>query len=241
MSQAAQVSPPPPSPFAALRRRLLLRTRVMRGARRAREEWLGMRMVWELALDLRYGGWCGGRIANPFAAEGAVQVQSTHYDTLARVFRAAAVRIGADDVLVDVGCGKGRVINAWLHRGWRNRMVGLELVEPVAEHTRRRLRRWSNVRIVNGDAVANLPADGTLFYLYNPFGPERTAAFAAHLAEVARRPERVRVVYLNPRHLSAFTATGRWTSRLVDSGAAGEPAALLTLRPSADTSAPVPV
>ncbi|HET7228573.1 MAG TPA: hypothetical protein VFJ16_01090 [Longimicrobium sp.] len=244
MTRAMAALPPRlRSAAGSLRRRLLLRTRAQRWARRAREEWLGARPLYEAALDLRYGGWCGGRMENPFAAQGAVQVQSTHYDTLARVFRAAGLRVDPGDVLVDVGCGKGRVINAWLHRGWRNPMVGLELVEPVATWTARRLRRWPNVRVAAGDAVDNVPPDGTVFYLYNPFGEERTAAFAKRVAAIARRPERVRVIYLNPRHLRAFLATGRWAARLVDSGARGEPAALLTLLPAPprDTSAPATV
>jgi SAM-dependent methyltransferase len=213
----------------AVRRKLLLRTRAQRLLVRAREERLGLRPVYEAAVDLRYGGWCGGREPNPFAAQGAVQVQSTHYDTLSRIFRESGIRVSPEDVLVDVGCGKGRVINWWLSQGWRNPMVGLELLEAVAERTRARLARFPNVRVIAGDAVENLPAEGTLFYLYNPFGAERVGAMAARLAEGARTPERVRVLYLNPRYLDAFTADPRWEARIVPSGAS-EPAALLSLR-----------
>ncbi len=72
-------------------------------------------------------------------------------------------------MLVDIGCGKGRVINFWLHQGLTNRLIGLELDPDVATAAQQRLAPYRNVQIIVGDAIENLPTDGTLFYLYNPF------------------------------------------------------------------------
>ncbi|MEJ7639236.1 MAG: class I SAM-dependent methyltransferase, partial [Singulisphaera sp.] len=70
---------------------------------------------------------------------------------------------------MDIGCGKGRVLNFWLERFPNNRIIGVELDDRVADRTRRRLERWRNVKIITGDAVAALPAEGTIFWMFNPF------------------------------------------------------------------------
>ncbi len=123
-----------------------------------------VRSARNILLDLRYGGLAGGYIRNRYP--GATGVASTDYGLMSQIFGG---RVRDDDVLVEVGCGKGRVINWWLAQGYRNRIVGLEIMEEVADKTRARLRRFPNVTILAGDAIQNLPPDGTLFYLANPF------------------------------------------------------------------------
>jgi hypothetical protein len=61
------------------------------------------------------------------------------------------------------------VLNWWLGRGLDNRIVGLELDKGLARVAAERLRRHPNVVIRTGNAIDNLPADGTLFWLFNPF------------------------------------------------------------------------
>jgi 16S rRNA A1518/A1519 N6-dimethyltransferase RsmA/KsgA/DIM1 with predicted DNA glycosylase/AP lyase activity len=71
-------------------------------------------------------------------------------------------------MLVDVGCGDGRVINFWLNSGYKNPIVGIEIDGATARSTSDRMARYSNVEIIHGDASkANL--EGTVFYLFNPF------------------------------------------------------------------------
>lgn len=111
----------------------------------------------------------------------------------------ARVPVSPDDVLVDIGSGEGRVINFWLSRGWKNPIIGIESVEAVADNARKRYRKYSNVSIVTGDAVANLPRNGTLFFLYNPFGDRVVAQF-----EQAIRPLNARVVFHQNNYMEPF-------------------------------------
>jgi tRNA G46 methylase TrmB len=127
---------------------------------------------------MRYGGLLGGETNTRYAHIGARETANCDYEALSRIF---ANRIKASDVLVDIGCGKGRVINWWLHNGCRNRIIGIELDEEIANRTRQRLRRYKNVSIITGDAIQNLTADGTLFYLYNPFKEHIMEAFKKRL------------------------------------------------------------
>lgn len=180
--------------------------------------------------DLRYGGYCGGVLPPPSGFPGANKTQSIYYSTLAKVFLASGVKIAESDVLVDVGCGKGRVINYWLSLGCQNKIVGIELNEQIAEGVRKRLQNWKNVTILTGDAVQNIPLDGTLFWLFNPFGGEVMEAFRDRLVESFQKNVRpVTLVYYNALHADVFCAHPAYVVRDIEADVR-YPAALISLR-----------
>ncbi len=119
------------------------------------------------------------------------------------------MKIAPNDVLVDVGCGKGRVLAWWLSRGYRNRMIGLELDPRIAAATAARFAAASNVRVIAGDAVENLPPDGTLFWLFNPFDEPVLRAFRDRLKQCCE--EGARLVYSHARHLAVFSGDAAFT------------------------------
>jgi SAM-dependent methyltransferase len=166
------------------------------------------RKAWNLLLDLRYGGVLGGTVQTRYAGKGATNTENTPYDVLAAIFRPGTIH--SSDVLVDVGCGKGRVINWWLSRGYRNKIIGIELDPDIGDQTRRRLRRYSTVSIIGGDALENIPADGTLYYLYNPFAASVLQVFCDRLAEVLDNSKDVRIYYYRPLHIAVFKNDPRW-------------------------------
>lgn len=92
---------------------------------------LGLALAFNVLLDRRYGGWSGGSRPSSHADIGANLFGSVHYYELPRIFNARnGLQITPADVLVDIGCGKGRVINWWLGRGlrsassdWRSRRI----------------------------------------------------------------------------------------------------------------------
>ncbi len=167
-----------------LRRRLVLfrfRSRIWIFRHR-----LGLAPLCNVLIDRRYGGWSGGSRPSSHAALGANFFGSAHYYELPRIFNAGNdLEITPSDVLVDIGCGKGRVINWWLSRGADNRILGLEIEEDLAHEARERLRRYRNVTILAGNAIENLPAGATIFWLFNPF---TVAASGRALMEERRTP-----------------------------------------------------
>ena len=116
-------------------------------------------------------------------------------------------------MIVDVGCGKGRVINWLLMRHPANRIVGIELdpggvrrdgeaaapPRPRDDPLRRRAR-----------AAA---ADGTIFFLFNPFDESVTRRFAD--AFLALGPEGRRIVYYNDEYVDVFRDDPRFDVREV--------------------------
>jgi len=99
-----------------------------------------VRLARNIVFDLRYGAFLGGVIPTRYLGTGAVNVANSDYAVLPHLFDRL---IEHDDVLVDVGCGKGRVLNWWLRFYPHHRIVGIELDGEVAEKTRHRLRRHS--------------------------------------------------------------------------------------------------
>lgn len=85
------------------------------------------------------------------------------------------VQLIADDVVFDIGCGKGRAICHFAQQRVR-KVVGIEISEQLCEIARtnaRRLRnRRSPVEIINADAAIADVSEGTIYYMFNPFGEE---------------------------------------------------------------------
>ncbi len=157
-------------------------------------------------LDLKYGGkLCKTDLEINRARQQCHTMVHSHYHVLRDVF--ADLPIRREDVLVDVGCGEGRVINFWLSLGLQNRLIGIEIDQAVASRTRQRYRKYPNVTIIHGDATANLPAEGTIFYLYNPFAAELVERF-----EAAVRSQGATIVYHNNRYMLPFESNG-WAIR----------------------------
>ena len=176
-------------------------------------------------LDLRYGKFLGGTILSRYEHLGAFHVTNTPYDDLPFLFAAAGV--AGDDVLVDVGCGKGRVINWLLSHHAANRIVGIELDPDVCRATAKRLRRFANVEIRCGDATTMLPESGTLFYLFNPFDEHVLRRFAD--AFLALGADRRRIVYYNCKYLDVFKSDARFSVEEIELPSRGQPSALISV------------
>ena len=115
-------------------------------------------------------------------------------------------RIGPQHVLVDYGCGAGRVLEQ-AARWPFGRRVGVEHDAALAAQARER----SGAEVVVADARDWAPPDDvTHAYLYNPFsGAVLDGALAQLLASHDRRPRRLRVIYVNPDLEHVLLATGR--------------------------------
>jgi SAM-dependent methyltransferase len=163
------------------------------------------KIVRNAVRDLRFGKPLGGTIKTKYAHLGAHDVGNADYDDLAVLF--SQVEVNPADVLVDVGCGKGRSINWFLTRYPGNRIVGIELDPDICAATAKRLRKRENVAIVCGDATELLPADGTVFYLFNPFDESVMRRYAAAMVE---RGQPATIVYYNSKHLEPYRESPRF-------------------------------
>jgi|GEM_PF-1373859 len=158
-------------------------------------------LVRDSVLDYRYSGRSlRGNQPSAFRHLGANDTYHTDYSIMPLIFD--LIKVKPDDVLVDVGCGKGRVINFWLSKNLQNRIYGLELDPELARATAAQYAKRTNVTIIPGDAVQSLPREGTLFYFYNPFSEFKVKKFEEKLRDFPQG--NIRIVYYNPKSIDVF-------------------------------------
>ncbi len=132
-----------------------------------------------------------------------------------------------DDVFVDVGSGKGKMLYYAAQLGFE-KCIGIELssaLVPLAERNLRRMALSASVELLQRDASKLSPADvsaGTVFYLYNPFSEEVLSKFLASVVSsqaLRRRP--IKIVYCNARCEDPFRQHGFSLYREFKRGVAG--------------------
>ena len=160
-------------------------------------------------MDLRFGGSYGVvRAPDPQSASfGSYGAAPTDHGALSLIFDGL---VEPSDVFVDVGCGRGRAIRWWLSRGYKNKIIGIELDAEAARYAKAKLSDWNNVEIVHSNILENIPADGTLFYLYNPFNQSVLESFRDQIVRVFRAARPPILVYYNCKHVDVFRNDSRW-------------------------------
>lgn len=120
------------------------------------------------------------------------------------------LRPGADDVVLDLGCGDGRVLCVFARRQVA-RVRGIDFDATACANARRnaeRLRgRRAPIDVIEGDAADHRFHDETIVYLFNPFGPDTLGAVLEGLhASLRERPRLVRLCYYHPKHADVLAA-----------------------------------
>ncbi|WP_237110076.1 class I SAM-dependent methyltransferase [Nonomuraea sp. MG754425] len=145
-----------------------------------------------------------------------VYYSPAHWGTLRR---ALPVRdVGAHDVFLDLGAGKGRMVLEAAGRYPFKRVIGVELAPELAEvaranvaAARRRLRAHA-VLLVQSDVLDyDIPDDVSVVFLNNPFRGATFAAAMDRLLESAdRNPRPITLIYFNPVEEEHLLRTGRF-------------------------------
>lgn len=156
--------------------------------------------VWEIRLGIRTRG--GGDPAR--WGDESRPYGTTSYRTIFRALDGLDLR--PSDVLVDLGCGKGRVICAAAARYRLATVIGVECDRGLVETARLNacaLRPPHAPIVVSEQRAESYDGQGSAFYLFNPFG-ERT------LREVVPRLRAragLRLAYVNPVHRRVLDET----------------------------------
>jgi SAM-dependent methyltransferase len=148
------------------------------------------------------------------AVEGVVYLP-TPWHVLPRALH--AIRPSRQDVLVDFGCGKGRIVHQAAKRPLR-RVIGVEISPAlggfaqslVAAHHHE--YRCCDVEITIGDAAQfAVPDDVTIAFMFDPFrGRTMDAVLRSLITSVDHRPRRLSLIYVNPTEGGRVLATERF-------------------------------
>jgi SAM-dependent methyltransferase len=127
------------------------------------------------------------------------------------------IPISDDDVFLDLGSGKGRVVLQAAKRPFK-RVIGVELSTELHAIARANLEavrprlRCQDVELIEADITDyQVPDDVTIAYAYNPVRGELfEAAMNALIASHDRRPRPMHLLYRYPREHDLITASGRF-------------------------------
>jgi SAM-dependent methyltransferase len=147
------------------------------------------------------------------AKESRVDYEPSPLRALGRVLPRREV--GPDDVFIDFGCGKGRVVMQAAMYPFR-KVIGVELSGALCDIARQNVDRarsqfiCRDIELVNQDVLDySIPDDVTIVYFYNPFEGAIFAAVVEKLVESLRRnPRMLRVIYMNPVEESVLLRAG---------------------------------
>lgn len=113
-----------------------------------------------------------------------------------------------EDVLYDLGCGKGRIV-CWFARKTLKRCVGVEFDAHLSDEARANAAslagRKTPIEIRTGDASLEDYSDATIITMYNPFGREVMQAVLEKLSvSLDLKPRRLQIIYAAPFQLGVF-------------------------------------
>lgn len=128
-----------------------------------------------------------------------------------------------DDVFVDIGCGKGRIV-CCAARFKIRKAVGVDLdgaLCRIARENAQRLRgRVADIEIIHAPAQECDYTQCTQFFLFNPFGEQTLRQVVSVISRsIQEQPRPVQIVYVNPAydHVLAqhprFVLADRWRWR----------------------------
>jgi SAM-dependent methyltransferase len=181
---------------------------------------MSRRHPFDLRLGVDTGGFLPARLLH---APGIENAATSYSGCVPSIVAAALDKIPALDgaAFIDLGCGKGRALLV-AHLYPFATITGIEmnfqLVEAARENAkiaRKQRPDGPPIHVIQGDAsIPDAPSSGDLVYfLYHPFGRDLATRLCARLAEQARAPRRVFVIYENPVYAELFDANpafSRW-------------------------------
>lgn len=171
--------------------------------------------VWERRLSIHTRG--VQDVNQPDANRYATFAYSSIMKILQRL------RLQPDDVFVDIGCGKGRVVCCAALLNLR-KVLGVEIDEGLCEQAREnagRMRgRRAPVEVVHAGAQEFDYRQCTAFFLFNSFGAATLEMVLSSIAQsLQANPRPVRFAYVNPFHdellasVPDFERYDRWERR----------------------------
>jgi len=144
-------------------------------------------------------------VALGLAHRDRVSYTPSDWFTVRSALKALTVR--PDDVLIDFGCGKGRVVLMAARYPFK-RVIGVDVSGALISIARRNVARnadrlrCKDIALIQADAADyEVPDDVTIAYFYKPFTGETFAKVVDQLlASLERRPRRLQVIFTPAGH-----------------------------------------
>jgi SAM-dependent methyltransferase len=168
------------------------------------------RIVADYRFDLKYGTDTMRQVAvdslgtNSGNKAHARRYQASKSRALLKLFRMLA--LPSDNVFVDMGCGKGRVLLLASQYGFR-RVVGIEFSAPLCRKAEENIAAYFKrnplntiIEVIEKDiTLYEFKEDESVFFLYNPFDSVVLGQTLDNLGKsVSAAPREIRLIYNFP-------------------------------------------
>lgn len=122
----------------------------------------------------------GEFVPSPYAvSHGATGSQSAPYPGLDEVLEDLSMT--SDDSFIDIGCGKGRVLAYLVSRNCPCRIAGVEINPEVAAIARGWTSKFTDIEIIEGDAMKIDYNAYTVLFMYRPMETDAFKDFVGYL------------------------------------------------------------
>lgn len=116
---------------------------------------------------------------------------------------------------IDYGCGKGRALFVAEQCGFTN-LIGVDIAKELIDDANANLLIYkkknaaSKITFLFNDATTyQIPGNASVFYFFNPFGPDIMQQVIKSIKEsVKLYPRPIYCLYLNPKYKSVFEENG---------------------------------
>jgi hypothetical protein len=171
------------------------------------ELWLGVHTAGNIHLrDLGIDDLCYGAY------------QPTSYCKFRKIMK--NVRISQEDVFVDYGAGKGRVLVLAGMFPFR-RVIGVEIspdLKMIAEENLRKAKPFlksPHIEVIEADAASYiLPNDATVLYFFNPFtGPILARTFERIRVSLLEAPRRMTIIFNHSKYFEDQINSLPWMTK----------------------------
>ena len=165
-------------------------------------------------FDLSYGTDTGGwarledlTIQSRNKGRG-ILYQATRVKPLRELFKSIASIVSPGSVLVDFGCGKGRVLMVAATCGFE-RVVGVEFASELCEIAKKNCEIYKHrtgvkteFQIVEIDAAEyRVQTEENVFFLFHPFDDVVLKELLGNIvSSLVKQPRKILIIYNNPEH-----------------------------------------
>jgi predicted RNA methylase len=125
--------------------------------------------------------------------------QPTTYRFLRKIIR--KIPFEKSDVFIDLGCGKGRVVVFVAQNRCIKKAIGIEIVPELVSIARKNVESIplpTPTEIIQDDVAKADLSQGTIYFLYDPFGQETIRIILDKIRKsLDMNPRIIRIVYFN--------------------------------------------
>jgi len=133
----------------------------------------------------------------------AIHYEATNYNIIKIILN--YLQLKKEDIFVDIGCGKGRALFFTASQYKIKRVIGIEADTKIFDIAKRNLKhlksRKTSVFLYHSNATDFDFKDGTIFFMYHPFGPKTQKAVLDKIhRNIIKKNKKIRIVYVTPAY-----------------------------------------